>query len=149
MVDFYVLFGHPQRRSWEDGRCYGFVTAGGARRWSRPLERMRSGDRVFVNVPGRGYVGIGDVLDISVPIREAHVDHGGRRQAVLELDLASPRLDADTNDDELCEWVVPVRWHAAVPEEHGFWRRGLFSRRTSCIELTDRETIAAVCDALL
>ena len=38
-TDWYVLFGHPERRRWEDARRFGFVSGGGGEwlvrvRWS-------------------------------------------------------------------------------------------------------------------
>lgn len=56
------MFGDPTRRSWEDGRAFGYVAAGGDRRWSNPLKRLWPGARVFVHRPGDGYGGIGRVL---------------------------------------------------------------------------------------
>jgi hypothetical protein len=29
--NFYVLFGHPERRRWEDAPAFGFVSGGGGR----------------------------------------------------------------------------------------------------------------------
>lgn len=59
---YYLMFGHPERRRWEDARRYSFVSAGGGRRWSQPLRRLDEGDDVFVHLPGAGYVGHGVVL---------------------------------------------------------------------------------------
>jgi hypothetical protein len=38
--DYYVMYGHEARRSWDDARKYGYVSAGGGGRWSNPLFRL-------------------------------------------------------------------------------------------------------------
>ncbi|TVZ02300.1 hypothetical protein EAS64_26150 [Trebonia kvetii] len=69
-VDYYVMFGDDLRRSWEDARTWGYVAAGGGRRWSRPLEVLQPGARVFVHHPPRSYVGVGRVLRDVLPITD-------------------------------------------------------------------------------
>ena len=60
--DWYVSFGADEGgRSWADGRKYGFVCAGGGPWYSRTLRDLPLGARVNVCIPGRGYVGIGEV----------------------------------------------------------------------------------------
>lgn len=57
--EFYVSFGHGQTRSWDDAREYGFVSGGGGAWYSNTLGVLNPPDRVWVNVPGRGFVGVG------------------------------------------------------------------------------------------
>lgn len=58
--DFYVSFGDGSAdgegvyRSWEDARKYGFVSAGGGKWYSKPMENRFPGARVFANVPKHG-----------------------------------------------------------------------------------------------
>lgn len=59
--EFYVSFGTGQRRRWEEARNSGFISAGGGRWYSKTLDLLSPGDRVWVNIPGRGYVGVGRV----------------------------------------------------------------------------------------
>jgi len=61
-TDFYVSFGEGDHRSWEDARKFGFVSGGGGRWYSKTLEALQPGHRVFACVPGEGYVGVGEVL---------------------------------------------------------------------------------------
>jgi hypothetical protein len=126
VTDWYLLFGHPERRRWEDARRYGFVSGGGGRRWSVRLHDLEVGDRVFVHVPRRGYVGIGVVAGAAVPVTDFVV--GGR--PLLACDLVSPGLDRGGDDPDTIEWLVPVRWSVAVDGD-GYWRRGLFYRRAT------------------
>ena len=56
-TDYYFTFGlgrgTDNRRSWEEARRYGFVCAGGGTRWSRPLNLLEPGGRVWVSRPKR------------------------------------------------------------------------------------------------
>lgn len=68
--DFYVAFGESDdpnhdRRRWEDAVKYGFISAGGGLWFSRTLEQLFPGARVFVYIPKTGYVGVGTVTETS------------------------------------------------------------------------------------
>src|SRR5713101_9379167 len=57
--EFYCSFGHGEGRSWDDAVQYGFICGGGATWYSRTLQLLSPGDRVWVKVPGVGFVGVG------------------------------------------------------------------------------------------
>jgi hypothetical protein len=128
-TDWYVLFGHPERRRWEDARRFGFVSGGGGPRWSRRLHDLDVGDQVFVHVPGSGYVGIGVVAGEAVPVTAFEVDGA---PLLDRPDLVSPGLGRGREDPDTVEWLVPVRWTVAVAtvRSEAYWRRGLFYRRS-------------------
>jgi hypothetical protein len=68
--DFYVSFGLDAQRSWEDAVKYGFVSGGGGRWYSQSLNALEPGHRVFVNIPKRGFVGVGEVEETVKPANE-------------------------------------------------------------------------------
>jgi hypothetical protein len=51
--EFYCSFGEDKERSWEDAVQYGFISAGGGAWYSRTLQLLNPGNRVWVKVPGR------------------------------------------------------------------------------------------------
>lgn len=59
--DWYVSFGEGETRNWEDAREFSYVSAGGGSWYSGTLRKLPLGGRVFINLPGRGYVGVGVV----------------------------------------------------------------------------------------
>ena len=59
--EYYISFGECAYRKWEDARKYGFVSGGGGKWYSQTLRMLHSGDRVWVNIPHTGYVGVGIV----------------------------------------------------------------------------------------
>jgi hypothetical protein len=145
-VDYFVMFGDPSRRSWEDARTWGYVAGGGAPRWSRPLRQLRRDHRVFVRHPGHGYVGVGRVLREVLPITDFVVEHDGRQVPILEVSLYNDHIKDDADDPERCEYVVPVRWEWTVPVGQGLRVKGLFSRRTTVAELRSPLTAHQVCE---
>ena len=67
--EFYVSFGHSAERDWGEAVKYGFICAGGGAWYSRTLSQLSPGDRVWVNVPGQGYVGVGKITGQSGGLR--------------------------------------------------------------------------------
>ena len=65
--EFYVSFGHGESRDWGDAQKYGFISAGGGSWYTRTLGILEPGVRLWVNVPGFGYAGVGLVEQAAVP----------------------------------------------------------------------------------
>jgi hypothetical protein len=146
-TDYYIRFGFGDydRRSWEDAREWGYVSAGGGSRWSGPLQRLQPGARVFVHHTQNGYVGVGWVLAGPVPIRDFTVMADGREVSLLEVPLRNENIKTGADDPERMEYIVRVRWEWTVPDGQGLWLRGFFSRLVTTAELRDPETVRKVC----
>lgn len=139
--DFYVTM---RDRSWEDAERYGFVSAGGGPFYTKPLERLFPGARVFLYKPHpvQGYVGVGIVKEAVRPVIEFEVDLDGRRTPVLEAPLAEPdQLARNAEDPELCEHLVRVDWQAKRTLEGAIWQTGLFTNQIPACKLRDQNTI--------
>jgi hypothetical protein len=124
--EYYVSFGG--HRDWEEARKYGFISGGGGRFYSQTLSMLSEGDRVWVNVPSVGYVGVGLVTG---PVE--HVDDvkivGESGSAIKLSSVPGLKLASDPNAHDrgdLGEYVVPVRWLKAVPLKNAVKERGLF-----------------------
>jgi hypothetical protein len=144
-TDYYVMFGSDEDRSWDDAREFGYVSAGGGSRSSKPLERLRPGGRVFVHHPHDGYVGVGRVLEGPVPISEFAVTVNGERTPILDVPLRTEAIKRHADDPELAECLVRIQWEWTVPAGQGYWLRHFFSRRVTVTELRDPETTRKVC----
>jgi hypothetical protein len=64
--EYYVSFG-GKGRSWEEAVKYGFLSAGGGTWFTNTLKLLKPGDRIWVKIPGDGYVGVGRVTGFSTP----------------------------------------------------------------------------------
>ena len=67
--EFYASYKGTDR-DWEEARKYGFIGGGGGRFYSQTLSMLNPGDRVWVNVPGTGFVGVGRVTERVVPVEQ-------------------------------------------------------------------------------
>ena len=129
--DSYVSFGVDERRSWEDAVKYGFISAGGGRWYSNTLSLLSPGDRIFVNVPRRGYVGVGTVEEPSKKVDEFFVAQpDGSKARILDLPLHS-QLGKDKDDPDLAEYLVRVRWVKTVTLERAIREVGFFGNQNS------------------
>jgi hypothetical protein len=139
--DFYVTIGD---RSWEDSERYGCVSAGGGPFWTKPLEKLFPGARVFLYkpYPVQGYVGVGIVKEAARPVTEFEVEVDGQRVPILEAPLAEPeKMNHDADDPELREHLVRVEWIKTRPVGEAAWQTGLFTNQMPACRLRDRETI--------
>jgi hypothetical protein len=140
-LDFFVNIGESEYRRWEDARRYGFVAAGQSRWASSRLEQLSPGKRIFACVSGVGYVGVGVVTGNVVPVKEFQVLENGQTKSLLSLPLTAPHMDANVDDPELCEYVVPVRWVITRPTGQAFWRTGMFANQNPACRLRDTGTL--------
>lgn len=141
--DFYISFGHGPQRQWEDARKYGFVAGGGDPWYSRTLNSLKEGHRVFVHIPGEGYVGVGTVIGTTRPVTHFRVAAAsGVDIPILEAQVTAPEMGHDLEDHEKCEYLVPIEWIKTVPQSERFWEPGLFANQNTAARLRDTETIA-------
>jgi uncharacterized protein with ParB-like and HNH nuclease domain len=139
--DFYVTIGD---RSWEDARRYGYVAAGGGAYYTKPLENLFPGARVFLYkpYPVKGYVGVGIVKEPVRPVTEFEVEVDGKKIAILDAPLSDPeKVTHDADAPELCEQLVRVEWLVTRPLEEAVWQTGLFTNQVPVCKLRDRDTI--------
>ena len=70
---------------------------------------LSPGDRVWVNVPQQGYVGVGKVTGLAVRLNEFQVNIDGTMKPFLEVAQAKYYRDF-IDDEEKTEYFVPVEW---------------------------------------
>ncbi|MHB8891192.1 MAG: nuclease [Candidatus Limnocylindrales bacterium] len=129
--EFYASFGHGPSRSWPEAVEYGFISGGGGSWYSKTLQLLKPGDRVWVRVPGAGYVGVARVTGEGQRASEFMVaTPQGPRPAFDVLTMADyHRSDAD--DAELCEYFVPVVWLETRPLNKAIQEIGLFGNQNT------------------
>lgn len=132
--EYYVSFGGDC--TWEDARTYGFISAGGRRWFTRTLTLLSPGDRVWVNIPGTGYVGVGRVTEAVQPVNDfTVVTKDGKRPAIEVLSTADTlRTTADNPD--LAECFVRVEWLDTLPQASAVKEVGLFGNQNTVCQPT-------------
>lgn len=131
--EYYVSFGHGRTRDWEDARKFGFISAGGGPWYTRTLSILEPGARIWVNVPGNGYAGVGIVEDAAVPIDEFEVEGpDGKSVPITSQPLnATYHQDEAATDPTKTEHLVRVKWLNTVPLAEAFREKGFFGNQNS------------------
>lgn len=137
--EYYVSFGADRTRIWDEAVRHGFISGGGGTWYSNSLRMLTPGDRVWVKVPGAGFVGVGKVTGPRVSAKEFVIDD---RPALDVLTGDYHRAFAD--DPERSEYFVPVEWDRTLPIETAVQEVGMFgNQNTVCKPVTPkwRETV--------
>jgi hypothetical protein len=129
--EYYVSFGDSQSRSWEDAHKYGFISGGGGSWYSQTLKLLSPGDRVWVKIPKKGYVGVGKVLEAVQSINEFKVQTDSGEQLALAVLKLADKYRQTADNAELAEYFVRVKWLDAVPEGRAVNEVGLFGNQNT------------------
>ena len=134
--EFYCNFGHGESRSWADAVQYGFICAGGGSFYTKTLQLLSPGDRVWVKVPGTGFVGVGRATGRAQPAATFKVAAPAGEAPVLEIAKGGSYHREFLNDPERCEYFVPVQWLETVPLEKAAQEIGLFGNQNTVCKPT-------------
>lgn len=134
--EFYCSFGHGESRLWEDAVEYGFICAGGGVWYSKTLQLLSPGDRVWVRVPGSGFVGVGRVTGRAQPASTFMVATRAGDVPVLDIAKRGNYHRQFLDDPERCEYFVPVRWLQTVPLKKAVHEIGLFGNQNTICKPT-------------
>lgn len=134
--EYYANFGTSRHRSWEDARRFGFISAGGGEWFTRTLNLLEPGARVWVNRPGIGYVGVAEVLGPPVGEDGFMVDTDEGRKRYVDISAVRDALRERNSNPEKAERFVPVRWLCARPESEAVRETGLFGNQNSVAKPT-------------
>lgn len=140
--DFYANFGENEFRKWEDGREYGFITGGQGEWYHRTMGKAKEGKRIFVNHPGKGYIGVGEVTQEKTPAPEfmVAVEEGEEEVPITEAPLEGD-LSQNAEDPDLREYLIGVDWIETRDVENAFWEKGLYANQNTVTKLRDQQTL--------
>lgn len=144
--DFYVSLGEFEDANWDDCRKYGFVCGSGGRFYTRTLDHLEPGSRVFVNIPKRGFVGIGIVEERTQTVDKFTVQHDGKVIPLLDAPLSATDMSRNIGDPDQCSNLVRIKWLKTFPRDKPFWTPGLFASQHTACKLRDSFTIQKVCE---
>ncbi|MBH3092210.1 nuclease [Serratia ureilytica] len=134
--EFYVSFGDPLSRSWEEARRYGFISAGGGSWYSQTLKQLQPGDRVWVKIPATGYVGVGLVQSAVEPVSSFTVNTEDGEKPVMEVLKYRDLYRRNANDPDKSEYFVPVKWLETRSEEDAVNEVGFFGNQNTVCKPT-------------
>lgn len=116
---YYYNVGEGPHRNWDDYKEFGFISAGQGVRWRDAMLGFTPGDVIAAYLKGKGYVGVGRVLERAQPIRHARI--GGK--AALKLRLRCKNMADNAESDERSEYVCPVAWTVALERDKAKFKR--------------------------
>lgn len=136
--EYYASFGQSENRSWDEAVKYGFISAGGGAWYTRTLFQLKEGDRIWVNIPGQGYVGVGKVTGSAVRLNEFEVNIDGVAHPFLEVAQANYHREF-ADDEEKSEYFVPIQWIDTRSLNNSVSEIGFFgNQNTVCRPLTQK-----------
>lgn len=142
--EFYCSYGHSETRSWADAVDFGFICGGGGAWYSRTLQLLSPGDRVWVKVPGSGFVGVGRVTGRTQPASTFKVNTAEGEIPVLDVAKRGSYHREFFDDPERCEYFVSVQWLQTVPLEQAVQEIGLFGNQNTVCKPTTPKWRATV-----
>jgi hypothetical protein len=132
--EYYVSFGADRTRIWEEAVRYGFISGGGGTWYSNSLRMLAPGDRVWVKIPGAGFVGVGRVTGTRVAAKEFRIDE----RPALDV-LTGDYHRAFLEDPEKAEYFVPIEWEKTVQTSKAVQEVGMFgNQNTVCKPVTPK-----------
>ena len=137
---WFVNVGEGKHRDWVDCRKYGFISAGQGKKYSDPLKKLKVGDRIFAYIKSQGYVGFGEVTKETVPVKEFFVESLGKN--LLDLQLEQPNIRENSDDPDLSEYVVEIKWIKRFPKEEAKTFLGVFANQNIVCKLRDQDTLS-------
>lgn len=130
--EYYVSYGADERKDWEEARKYGFINAGGGAWYIKTLKMLSVGDRIWVNIPGSGYVGVGTVTSESTPLDDFKVMNEKNQSVLLtSLDVNAKNHITLAQDEEKAEYFVGVKWIKTIPESEAVKEKGFFGNQNT------------------
>jgi len=139
--EFYVSFGENEKeRMWEDAVKYGFISAGGGSWYTKTLNILEVGGRVWANVPSVGYVGVGIVEDNPLKVDKFKITQpDGTEKLLSENDLKGRGIFRDKDDEEKSEYLVKVKWLKTVPLRNAIKEIGFFGNQNTVCKPTTKK----------
>jgi hypothetical protein len=134
--EFYSSFGNDQTRSWGDAVQFGFICGGGAPWYSRTLQLLSAGDRVWVKIPKQGFVGVGRATGSAQPAKSFLVRTAQGPTPVLEAAKRGTYHREFIDDPERCEYFVPIEWAQTVPVDEAIQEVGFFGNQNTVCKPT-------------
>ena len=139
---WFVNVGEGPHRTWEDNVRFGFVGAGQGKKYSSALQRLSVGDRIYAYMRGLGYVGLGEVTTPACMIKDFLVE--GTGTPLLQAGLKAARPEENSEDSDLSEWIVGVRWIKALLKGQAKTFPGVFANQNVVCKLRHEGTLKFV-----
>jgi len=127
--------------AWDDYKKYGFISASGGQRYISPLSKLFIGARIFAMIPGKGYLGVGEVVKTRTNIKDFIVENNKEGKKLSEIDLKADFLKNQIEDNDMCAYVVGIKWIKVNEENNAYWEKGLKANQNTAFRLNSTFTL--------
>ncbi len=134
--EYYVSFGEGKERSWLDAVKYGFISGGGGAWYSRTLTQLKIGDRVWINIPHVGYVGVGKVTDTARKADGVVFNLNNKELNIYDLPNNANYHKQYVNDEDKAEYLVKIEWLKTVDTSQAISEVGFFGNQNTVCKPT-------------
>ncbi|RJT45408.1 endonuclease NucS domain-containing protein [Rahnella woolbedingensis] len=134
--EFYVSFGDPKSRVWEEARRYGFISAGGGSWYSQTLKQLQPGDRIWAKIPAKGYVGVGIVQSAVEPASSFTINTDDGEELAMDMLKHGELYRQNADDPDKSEYFVPVKWLETRSEQEAVNEIGFFGNQNTVCKPT-------------
>ncbi|MBN9626302.1 MAG: hypothetical protein ABS38_06840 [Acidovorax sp. SCN 68-22] len=141
--EYYVSYA-GENREWHEAQKYGFIAGGGGTWYSNTLQMLSPGNRVWVNIPGTGYVGVGEVTGLRVPVDDFTFDENGYTKKITDTDAVIATRTKYAESPENAEYLVPVKWIETVPVANAIKEKGFFGNQNTVARPTSPKWVHTV-----
>ena len=129
--EYYANFGYDTEVV-RDGLKRGYLVAGGGSFYWKTLAVLEPGARIWVNVPGSGYVGVAVVTQSMQPVEEFTVPgDGGDPVPIVDVSRVAAGLRSAKDDPEVADYLVGVEWLKTVDPKQAIHEKGFFGNQNS------------------
>lgn len=129
--EYYAFFGYDTKVV-RDGLKRGYLVAGGGSWYSGTLAMLEPGDRIWVNVPSEGYVGVGIVAQSKQPVDEFTVlDDAGNEVPIIQVSETAAALRLANDNPDVADYLVRIEWLKTVDPKEAIREKGLFGNQNS------------------
>lgn len=135
---WFVNVGDGPHRTWEDNIKYCYIGAGQGRSYSTALKRLSIGDKFYAYLKGSGYVGFGEVTSEPTMI-DKFVTQDNKKLRDVEMKASHPFENSE--DEELSEWVVSVKWYKVFKRNEAKSFSGIFANQNVVCKLRNEKTL--------
>lgn len=143
--EFYVSFGHDRIQHWEDAVKYGFISAKGGPWHTKTLTQLEPGSRIWVNIPGTGYVGVGLVAEPVVRADDFTVmTDDGQHVPITQAPVSATDMVPEGLPDEQAMFLVRVNWLKTVPIDRAVKEKGFFGNQNTVAKPTAKSWVHTV-----
>lgn len=137
--EFYCSYGHGNSRSWEEAVKHGFICGGGGAWYSRTLQLLKTGDRVWVKIPGNGFVGVGRVLGHAQAAKDFILSTSKGSLPALEVLTQGTYHSEFADNEEKSEYFVPIEWLETKPFDEAIQELGMFGNQNTVCKPTTQK----------